>query len=85
MKDIVISNPGVNYGRPKTPLVRYIGEVLSFERRVRFGREMPCPWWKVYECRADSVAMATPLLAKQAYRDGYALGGVQDIRPEEKE
>jgi len=80
-KTVIVSNPGVNYGIPSTPLQKWVGEVLSFERRVRFGKEMPVPWWKEYVVRATDEAMATQLIGKLAYRDGYALGGVQHIRP----
>ncbi len=74
-----ISNPGVNYGVNTKPLKIWTGRCLSFERRVRFGKEMPNPWWKEYEVRADNPEMALQLLAKKALNDGYALGGVQDV------
>lgn len=84
-KQTIISNPAVNYGQPKEGVKRWVGECRSFERRVRFGKEMPIPWWKQYECRADNPEMAMQLLGKLAYRDGYALGGVQHVRQEDKE
>jgi hypothetical protein len=84
-KKTIISNPAVNYGQPKEPVKRWIGEVTSWERRVRFGREMPIPWQKEYECKADNPEMARFMLGRLAQRDGYALGGIQDIRQEDAE
>lgn len=78
-KTVVVSNPGINYGINTAPLKRWVGEVTSFEPRVIWGKHLPVPWQKVYTCRATDEAMALQLLAKQAYRDGYALGGVHNI------
>ena len=82
-KTVVVSNPGVNYGVPTAPLAVWVGYVRSWEQRVRFGKHLPTPWWKSYEVRATSAEMALPLLAKLAQRDGYALGGVQNIHRKE--
>ena len=82
-KTVVVSNPGKNYGIPTTPLPLWSGEVRSFERRVRFGKEMPVPWWKEYKVRATDEGMAMQLIAVLAKRDGYAIGGVQNIRKSE--
>lgn len=79
-KKTVISNPAVNYGAQPPGLKLWVGDCTSFERRVRFGKEMPVPWVKEYTVRADSEEMATQLIGKLAYRDGYALGGVRNVR-----
>jgi len=68
-----------------TPLNRtkWVGSVLSFEQRVRFGKHLPTPWWKHYEVWAESETEAGMLLARKAQTDGYALGGVQNIQRKE--
>lgn len=78
-KSVIIKHPPINYGVKVTPFDRYIGYARSFERRVRFGKELPIPWFKPYECRAGDEAMAEQLLAKLAQRDGYSLGGIHNI------
>lgn len=80
-KKVIVSNPGVNYGNKTTPLTLYRGEVLSFQQRYSFGRPRAVPWLKYYEVRATDPVMALQLLSKLAYRDGYALGGVQNVEP----
>ncbi len=81
-RTVIISNPAINYGTKSGTRV-YVGEVRSFERRVRFGKEMPIPWMKEYQISAESAEAATPLLAKLAARDGYALGGILNVRMKE--
>lgn len=83
-KETIISNPAVNYGKVPPPLSRWVGEVLSFEKRYMWGKELPCPWWKEYSVMADNEEMARYMLGKLALREGYALGGVQNIRQEER-
>ena len=85
MKKTIISNPAINYGQPAQPVKRWVGHCISWERRVRFGKEMPIPWEKHYECKADNPEMARFMLGRLAQRDGYALGGIQDIRQEDAE
>lgn len=82
-KTVIIKNPAINYGISSKPLRVWLGEVTSFEPRVRFGKHLPVPWQKEYECRATDEVMALQLLAKQAYRDGYAIGGVQHVHLKE--
>lgn len=77
-KTTVISNPAVNYG-VASGTKKWTGFVLSFERRVRFGKEMPSPWWKPYTVRATSEEAARQMMGTMAMRDGYALGGVQHV------
>lgn len=82
-KTVIIKNPPINYGVAREPFPKYIGYARSFERRVRFGKELPIPWFKPYECRAADAQMAEQLLAKLAQRDGYSLGGIHDIHIKE--
>ena len=74
----IISNPAINFG-VKAGTQRYHGFATSFERRVRFGRELPTPWEKHYTVSASSAEAAAPLLARLAAREGYALGGIKDV------
>lgn len=83
-KTVIIKNPAKNYGLPKEPVRRWVGDATSWEQRVRFGKHMPTPWLKEYECLADCEEMANQLLSRLAARDGYALGGILNIRREEK-
>jgi hypothetical protein len=74
-----ISNPAVNYGQSTTPRVKYAGYVLDWSTRVRFGKVLPGPHPVVLTCYAETDAAAHQILHAKAKRDGWALGGVQNI------
>ena len=64
-----------------TPKRKFSGYVLSFEPLIKFGRRMPTPWKKWYECSAYTADEAHVLLHRMARNDGYGLDGVRDIKP----
>ena len=59
---------------------RWVGFVLDWSGKSSFGRQPVIPRQVQLSCYASSSDEAHVLLHIQAERQGYALGGVQEIK-----
>lgn len=63
------------------PRQKYVGHVLSWEAKSAFGKHVEIPHPVYFHCYADNLEEATSRLSIQISRQGYGLGGIQDVVP----